>query len=160
MEEIYDVHCHLGCGECKYFQCDAERREDTTCKRIDHKHIQFSVPWFKSYDCGQYSGITCVDFEPKPLSKWLYEHWVSMQDYMDSYKRVEGREYVNGYIGLCLDGNQEIIYYVKFSDFFYNTFLDSDGQLKWEFRKYYKKSRKSPIGYTLVTERREDVETD
>ena len=30
-----------------------------------------------------------------------------------------------------------------------------EGNLKWIKKQYYKRSRKSPIGYELVTERRE-----
>ena len=152
-ENIYECHCHLGCGDCKYHQCDAERREDTTCKRLDHKHIQFAVPWFKSYDCGQQSAITCADFEPRESRKWLYEHWVSMDDYISAYEEVEKRPYLaDKTIGLCIDGDQSVRYYVRREDFHNNTFLNADGSLKWVKKQYYKKSRKSPIGYELVTE--------
>ena len=156
--EIYDAWCHLGCGDCKYHQPDAQYRDDTTCKRLDHKHLQFAVPWFKSYDAGQMNAVTCAEFEPKPIAKWLCDHWVSIQDYMESYERVEGKKYLHGHIGLCIDGDQSVRYYVKRSDFFNGTFVDSDGNLRWEFRKYYKQSRKSPTGYYLVTEERDEAD--
>lgn len=157
--EIADEFCHIGCGSCKYHQVDADRRQDTTCKRLDHKHIQFAVPWFKSYDCGQRSGITCADFEPEEYCKWLYHHWTSMQDYVESFERVEKREYLNGYLGLCLDGNQDIVYYVDRGDFFNNTFLNEDGSLKWHHKHYYKRTNKNAIGYVLVTEYNEESTT-
>ena len=157
---VYDNWCHLGCGDCKYFQCDAERREDTTCKRIDHKHLQFAVPWFKSYDCGQHSAIKCADFEPASRCKWLCEHWVSIDDYMADMRLIEGHNADRkltkngqvGYMGLCIDGDTSVRYYINGKDFYDNTFLNADGSLKWIKRCYYKQSRKSAFGYALVWE--------
>lgn len=148
----YEECCHIGCGDCKYFQVDADRRQDVTCRRIDHKRVKFAVPWFKSYDCGQQSGIICADFVPAKWHKWLFEHWTSIEDYCREYEEVEGRPRVRGMLWLCLDGNTDVEYGVDYLDFYNGTFAGPDGKPMWKERRYYKRSRKSPIGYELVYE--------
>ena len=152
-EMFWDMNCHLGCGDCKF--CDPKGDLDgvkSPCKRIDHKHIQFSVPWFKSYDCGQRSGGICNDFEPKEWKLWLYRHW--KPEFKDKTKGKQLSS-IPRTVDLCLDKDQSIVYKVKAEDFFYNTFLDENGNLKWIEKMYYKRSRKSPIGYELIHEKRE-----
>ena len=131
MTNVYEEYCHIGCGSCKYFQVNADMRDDTTCKRIDHKKIKFAVPWFKSYDCGQLSGIICSDFTPKEGCKWLYEHWVSIEDYCKEYEEIEGKPRIKGMLGFCINGDRSIRYYVRYKDFYDNDFLDENGDLKW-----------------------------
>ena len=158
---VYDNYINLGCGSCRYFQCDAERRDCTTCKRIDHKHFKFGKPWFKSYDCGQQSAITCADFEPKESCKWLCDNWVSIDDYMSDYELIEGKSYLdNKFITICIDDDFSVRYYIRRKDFHYNTFVNADGTLKWIKRCYYKQSRKSTIGYKLIWEFNEKELTD
>lgn len=152
--------CCLQCGECKHFQVNADRREDTTCKRIDHKRIQFAVPWFKSYDCGQFSsGGVCADFEPGVGVPWLKEHWTGIEDYIVDWEKEERRSFFgkNNYVTLILDGNKDVRYRVRKDDYFYNRFLNDDGSLKWVEKYYYKRSGKSPTGYELVHEYRDGV---
>jgi len=151
---IYDHCSHIGCGSCKYFQVDADRRTDTTCKRINHKEIKFSKPFFKSYDCGQLSGIICSDYTPAEWHKWLYNHWKSIDDYCREYEEAENRPRVKGLLGFCLDDDTSVRYYVYYKDFYNNTFLDEAGNLKWVERQYYKQVR-SGFGYKLITEKRE-----
>lgn len=150
---IYESNCHLECGQCKYFQVDADRREDTTCKRLDHKRYKLAVPWFKSYDCGQFHCNVCSDFEPRESSKWLHEHWTTMDDYIADYEAIEGKSFFdNKYTVLCLDNNTDVRYYVNRIDYFNNTFINADGTLKWVKKCYYKKTRSNAIGYKLVWE--------
>lgn len=148
-DEFLDMCSHFGCGLCKHFQVDADRREDTTCKRIDHKHFQFAKPWFKSYDCGQNSSIICKDFEPDESYMWLYNHWQGW-DFLFGDKIYKDNET----IGLCIDKDQSIRYKVKREDFVNGTFIDEDGNLKWVEKMYYKRTEDSPIGYHLVHEYR------
>lgn len=151
--EIFkDYCCHLGCGDCKYCNPSADLDSvESNCKRIDHKHIQFTKPWFKSYDCGQLGGGICNDFEPKEGLFWLYNHWKPEF----KVKFMKGFNTTRKVVGLCLDKDQSIRYYVNYKDFFYNTFKNDDGSLKWLYKQYYKQSRKSPIGYVLITEKNE-----
>lgn len=154
---VYESWCRLECGECEHFQVDADRREDTTCKRLDHKKYKLAVPYFKSYDCGQFHCNICSEFKPKASAKWLHDNWESIDAYMSEYESVEHKAFLDGYTVLCLDGNTAIRYYVKRSDYFYNQFVNTDGSLKWVKRCYYKKSRKSPIGYELIWEYNHDI---
>lgn len=151
MKPIFDeCWCRLEHGECVHFKVDADRNE-STCKRLDHKHIKFWKPYFKSYDCGQFMGNVCRDFEPRKESvPWLYNHWQGWDDYWDGEEPKP-----NETIPLVLDGNFSVMYHVLKTDFINNTFLNDDGSLKWIKRQYYKRSRKSPIGYELVTETNE-----
>ena len=141
-----DCPC-LQCGHCKFFNVRADMPNvQSTCKRVDHKHIKFAKPWFKSYDCGQFHGYICKDFEPSPTYVYLYVHWLS---YLDYFKRDPDD---SGLLGLVLDDNFDVDYYVKTKDFVNNTFLNPDGTLKWVKKMYYKRSKESPFGYRLVNE--------
>ena len=127
MKKLFEEEwCCLQCGQCKHFKVDADRTV-STCKRIDHKHIKFAFPYFKSYDCGQFSPFVCKDFEPSDTCPWLKEHWKGWNDYW------EGEE-PSGTIGFI---------------------LNDQGNLKWIEKEYYKQSRKSPIGYVLIHEKRQ-----
>lgn len=151
MKQIFEEEwCHLSCEQCRFFKVDADRTA-STCKRLDHKHIKFTNPWFKSYDCGQFSGTTCRDFEPSDTVPWLKEHWISWEDYWSG-------EEPTGKMWLILDDDRSVRYAVRREDFSDGTFLDDQGNLKWIEKEYYKQSRKSPIGYILVHERNEEHE--
>lgn len=148
-EMFKDCCCHLGCGDCKYCNPSADLDNvESRCKRLDHKHIQFAIPWFKSYDCGQLSGGICEDFEPNEWEFWLFNHW--KPEYKKSF--CKGNNGTKKTVGLCLDKNQSVRYYVDYMDFFYNTFKNDDGSLKWIYKQYYKQCKKSPMKYILVTE--------
>lgn len=155
-EMFMDMCCHLGCGDCKH--CNPKGDMDSVespCRRIDHKHFQFAVPWFKSYDCGQQNGIVCRDFEPNEWSLWLFRHWNSA--YLDEiYNRINDDKC----IGLCIDKDQSIRYYVRQKDFFNNTFKNKDGSLKWIYKMYYKRSKESATGYKLVKEYNSNIKID
>ena len=56
--------------------------------------------------------------------------------------KEEVKEFLNQFLEMPETDNDEIIFKV-------NT---PDGSLKWVKKEYYKQSRKSPIGYVLVTE--------
>lgn len=152
-DEFLDMWCSLRCKDCKFYKVDADRNE-SICKRIDHKHIQFAVPWFKSYDCD--SGGICSDFEPSETKVWLYNHWKGY-DFLYPCPPKE-----TSTTALCLDRDQSVRYHVLTRDFQNNTFLDEQGNLKWVEKLYYKQSRSSPIGYVLCREFRsgEIVTTD
>lgn len=142
-EQFFDCQ-RLSCGGCVYCNPSADLDSvESTCKRLDHKHLQFAKPWFKSYDCGQRGGCICSDFKPKEWQLWLYRHY--KKDFLNHLN-------LKGYIPLCIDKDWSIRYYVKKKDFYNNTFLDADNNPKWVFKKYYKQSRKSVTGYKLITE--------
>lgn len=44
-------------------------------------------------------------------------------------------------IPFTLNGDTSIRYYVRYLDFYNNTFLNPDGTLKWIYKIYYKKAR-------------------
>ncbi len=92
---LYDENPHIGCGDCKYFRINADR-EESLCKRIDHKATKFYRPWFKSYDCGQMTGIICSDFTPAERCKYLYEHWTSIEEYCEQYKQADPTVMLSG----------------------------------------------------------------
>lgn len=143
----------MRCGECIYFKVNADLNGiESTCKRLDHKKLRFAVPWFKTYDCGQFNGCVCRDFEPAKWCKYLYENWSSFDDY---FREILDRKTVD----LVIDGNLSIRYQIRYIDFVNNTFLDKEGNLKWIKRYFYKRvkvSEENPTGYKLVYEKNPD----
>ena len=136
------------CGDCKWFHVKADLEGfESTCKRLDHKKYRFVKSCFRSYDCGAFNQQICRDFEPDGLYKYLAEHWTSFDDWVGEISEKTK-------IGIVIDGNDSIHYYVKYKDFADGTFLDADGNLKWVERCFYKRCSydKSPIGYVLVHE--------
>ena len=146
---LQDMCYFVGCGSCKYHDPRGDQEGfESPCKRIDHKHIQLAKPWFKSYDCGQQSATMCNDFEPKDWCVYLKEHWTNPLD----YAAMGDESRIHGGISLCLDKDQSVRYVVEYRDFWFNTFRNSDGSLRWYQKSYYKQTRKSPTGYVLVRE--------
>ena len=147
MYNIHDDCPSIHCGNCKFFNVNSDSKNIVSpCKRIDHKHIKFAKSFFKSYDCGQFHGCICRDFEPSPTFVHLYTHWLSYDDYFnDTIKSTDT-------VALVLDGDFSVRYHVRRKDFADNTFLNPDGSLKFVEKQYYKQNHKSPIGYSLIHE--------
>ena len=147
MKELFEEKwCCLQCGQCRWFKVDAyQPGVESICKRIEHKHFKFAVPWFKVYDCGRTNGIVCRDFEPAEYVKWLRDHWVSYDDYYQGDKP-------KGLVFLTIDEDTSVRYGVLAKDFVDGTFIDENGELKWVQKKYYKRTKHSPTGYILATE--------
>lgn len=158
-EELRDACPRISCGQCIWFKVNADMDGiESTCKRLDHKKYQFAVPWFKSYDCGQFGAVCCRDFSPRKDNVYLYNHWKGFEDYFGDVKdtsdklTLDNLRSTKGLMGLCINKDQSVRYYIKAVDFTNNTFLDENGELKWIKKCYYKRTRKSPWGYELVYE--------
>lgn len=144
-EELDEWPC-LQHGQCKYFNVNADR-ETSTCKRIDHKKIKFAKPWFKSYDCGQYSQHICAEFEPRDSCKWLKEHWDGVHGYF-------GKSYQpKGMIWFTIGEDTSVRYGVPYKNFWDGSFVDFNGELNWIEKMYYKRT-KGGFGYSLIREKR------
>ena len=136
----------LECGQCKYFKVNADMENvESTCKRLDHKHLRFAKKIFKSYDCGQWQTNTCADFEPNNGVLWLVKHWNEVKNQIIHYKD-------NDVIMLNIDGNADVRYAISAIEFYNNTFINADGSLRWLYKYYYKQCRSSTTGYKLVIE--------
>ena len=156
LPELYDACPVIGCNDCIRYKPTADLPwEESTCKRLDHKHVKFYTSPFKSYDC---DGPICQDFQPNGLNKWLARHW--SPDFLKSWVgEYEAERPINRYVALILDGDRKVMYHVRYDDWFYGRFLNEDGTLKW-FRKQYQRkvvrqSNDGP-GFELVTELRTD----
>ena len=131
------------CRDCAYYNGTAWREEEESrCKRLDHKNLQFRVPFFVSYDC---NGQICADFKPSPMYKYFYSHWHDW--YIKFYTPKPGKT-----IALRVKGEGETDFNILYSDFFNNTFLNDNGSLKWLYKEYYIKTKHSPTGYLLIKE--------
>jgi hypothetical protein len=142
-DDWYEVNCR----HCKYSQYTETFQNkksiiQSECKRIDHNHIRFANPCFIGHACGGNLSRCGSDFEPSPGLPWLYNHW----DKIDIMLPKE-----NAVIPFTLDRDTSIWYYVKYLDFYNNTFLNPDGTLKWAYKMYYKKAR-NILGYGLMRE--------
>lgn len=146
METTHEEWSTLQCGQCKWFKCNADMKGvESTCKRLDHKHLRFVKKLFRSYDCGQFERYVCSDFYPRKTSVWLLNHWEEVKDQIIPYKP-------NEVIYLNVDGDVDVRYAVNALDFYNGTFTNADGSLKWLFRKYCKQCRDSMMGYKIITE--------
>lgn len=112
------------------------------CKRLEK--IELARPWFASVSDGR----PCKDFLPPKYHKLLLKYWRGVDIY---YKRVKPDDL----IAVCLNHDQSIRYNIKYSDFYNDTMFDENGNLKWIYKQYYKRTRESPTGYKLVREYRE-----
>lgn len=139
--------CRIECGECKWFKVNADMDGiESTCKRLDHKHLRFAKKIFKSYDCGCFDINTCADFEPDEKKvPWLYNHWNEVKEQIIPYGEFACVE-------LNIDGNTDVRYCVLGSDFYNNTFINEDGSLKWLYKYYQVPSRSSVTHYDIVYE--------
>lgn len=139
--------CRIECGECKWFKVNADMNNvESTCKRLDHKHLRFAKKIFKSYDCGCFDINTCADFEPDEKKvPWLYNHWNEVKEQIIPYGKF-------ACVALNVDGNTDVRYCVLGSDFYNNTFINEDGSLKWRYKYYSVPDRKSPTKYRIVYE--------
>lgn len=126
-----DEWIRIECRHCKYFKINADMENvESTCKRLDHKHLRFAKKIFMSYDCGCCNINTCGDFEPDEKKvPWLYNHWNEVKKQIIPYGK-------NDYVALNIDGNADVRYLVRGADFYNNTFINKDGSLKW-VSKYY-----------------------
>ena len=138
-DDVNNYHC----GSCQYYHA---------CKRIDHKTIQFAQPWFKSYDCNQFSGCICSDFEPGAWHKNACDTWQGFEHYWPRYVE-QWLPYADTkkLIYFTLNSDTSIRYGVRLLDFVYGTMID-DNMLKAVEKVYYKKT-KGGIGYKLIREK-------
>lgn len=128
----------------------------SACKRIDHKTVKFAKPWFKSYDCGDQHGI-CGAFEPEPLrSPVIAERWCGFEKYIALKAEAGDLRYPLRPVWFCINNDFSIRYGVDYWDFV-NGEMIKDGYLMCKKKQYYRISRKSPIGYELMTEDIEPV---
>ena len=123
-EEFIDCFGVMKCSQCA---------RHGKCKRLEK--IELARPWFASVSDGR----PCKDFSPK-YYKLLLKYWRGVDVKPDDI------------IAVCLNHDQSIRYYIKYSNFYNDTMFDENGNLKWIYKQYYKRTRKSPTGYKLVKE--------
>lgn len=144
VEDVRDAFPALGCGLCKFFKVNADR-EESLCKRLDHKQIRFYHPWFKSYDCGQFSQNLCADFKPNfSAVPALEKIWCGVDAYVGNIPEA-------GTTALYLGGDTNVQYKVRTKDFYDGSFMNGDS-IRCVEKSYYKIDRKSTTGYRLVRE--------
>lgn len=145
-----DTCPHYGCGDCKYFRVDADRNE-SLCKRIDHKKVKFAIPWFKSYDCGQHFHLPCNDFEPKHMEYADAKEWSGFDNFWNAYKEA-WLPYKNEHklTWFCLNDNKNVRYGVPIKSFVEGTMIQNNKLMA--VKKAYYKRVKDFIGYELLYE--------
>lgn len=93
----------------------------------------------------------CYKYEPSLYQKWVLQHWTNVFHYMEYHIKHKTTKF-NKYIALIKGENRNIIYYVRYIDFFHNEFLNSDGTLQAYEKVYMKRTRKNEIGYKIIHE--------
>ena len=151
---------NLRCGDCEYFLVNADMDNvESKCKRIDHKKIQFAVPFFKSYDCNQFSGCICSDFKPNEHRKHTCENWTNFEDYWKLYvEQWLPYQNMNKNKGFVLNRNTEVRYYVPLLKFVYGDMFQG-GKLMAVEKVYYKRCN-TGCGYKLVREKINGIEVE
>jgi hypothetical protein len=143
MDFCEDVE-HYHCGDCEFFH---------SCKRIDHANVKFAVPWFKSYDKNQFSGIICSDFCPAQWNVYAHKNWNGFEYYWPRYvEQWLPYSNTNSLVFFTLHDDTSVRYGVPLMNFVYGDMFDGD-LLKAVEKVYYKRSNSSPIGYKLVHEK-------
>lgn len=153
---MYDadtVPC-LRCMDCTAFNVRADLPGEVShCKRIDHKLIKFAIPWFKSYDC---NGPICADFAPRHPDYADFRDWTGYENWATVAHAV--RRYGDR-VWFTINGDTHIRYGVPADLFVHGGMIEGD-TLKADRKMYYKQSRKSPIGYELITEEIDGVHVE
>jgi hypothetical protein len=146
--EVSNLHC----GNCKFFKVDADRNE-SICKRIDHKTIQFGRAWFKSYDCNQHTGIICSDFIPADWCISIVREWNGFDEYWFNYvEQWLPYKNIDMLIPFFVNGDTDNKYMVKLMDFINGTMIENS-KLKAVQKVYYKQDRDPEgYGYKLIKE--------
>lgn len=148
---------HFGCGDCLYFDVNAERDNVVSiCKRIDHKNVKFAEPYFKSYDCGQHYHIPCGDFIPKHLDYADAKEWTNFNDFWNAYvKAWLPYENENITIPFTINDNTDVRYHVPLKRFIDGTMI-MDGFLQ-ATEKTYMKRTVIDLGVQLYTVVHEEI---
>lgn len=137
------------CKDCKHF---GNFTKGYCNKRIDHKQIEFAVPWFKSSP--EEVGFPCSEFEPSEIHVWdLKNYWTNWENWYADYKDtwLRGKDNSNKLCYFTLNGDRSVRYGVLISDYIYGTMIENN-KLKAIEKMYYKRT-KDGFGYKLIREK-------
>lgn len=115
---------HFMCQDCKYFKINADR-EESLCKRIDHKKVRFHKNPFSSYHCGEHH-IICRDFEPKHPEYADFKTWEGVDDYWNTYIESWHNGKTPKTLTFHVGGDYSIDYIVPFELFFYGGMIEGN----------------------------------
>lgn len=160
----WDCEERVGCQECIYWS------NRIPCqRRIDHSLVKVHYPSFATcYDNQLGRWTPCSDFKPNPRCKYIYEHWVDFDTYVEGYKTTwgeHGRMFYDGLIWIHLGGHLYDIYNapeyaIETKELvFGKPFNFKTGELhtvKKRYCKKYKKSNFHPLGFEILYE---DIES-
>ena len=142
------------CKDCKHYK---SAHLGGCTKRVDHKTIEFSAPWFR---CDPENCHTpCCEFEPSKIHIWdLKNYWTNWEnwwnDYVDTW--LEGHNPYNELIYFTLNGNTNVRYGVPMMDYVMGNMYNGNN-LKAVEKMYYKRTQKG-FGYKLIREKINGVE--
>ena len=144
---------HFMCRDCKYFKVNADR-EESLCKRIDHKKVKFYKSPFSSYHCGEHH-IICHDFEPKHPEYADFQNWNGIDDYLNTFIESWHNGKVQLNVTFHVGDDYSIDYIVPFDLFFYGGMIE-DNVLKATKKRTIVRDRISH-GVQLYKIKEEDI---
>lgn len=145
-EDVMNLHC----GDCLYYH---------NCKRIDHISVKFAVPWFKSYDRNQSSGIICNSFEPATWNLPAQKEWKGFDSYWSRYVETWlPYKNTNGLVYFTLGDNADVRYGVPLMDYLEGKMIEN-GILKAKMKMYYRRTKEG-YGYKLIREQIDGISID
>lgn len=154
MSYTVDTVPHLRCGQCKCFDIRADQDgHESSCKRIDHKKVQFFKSPFKSYHCGEWH-IPCSDFEPMHPEYADFRDWEGMEDAWPVFRDAWAKN-APSMLTFHVNKNYDVDYLVPFERY-YDGNMIKDGVLMAEYKQTCVKD-KVDLGVQLYKIRKEKI---
>lgn len=147
---------NLRCRDCKYFglidDFNAQHNRKVSCKNMDYVKYWISVPWFCSHCTGE-NKLICRQFVPSSYKIWLNQRFTCPDDFV-SYQITHGYlDFHKSKVPFIKAGNRNVTYDIYYRDFYYRTYENEDGSLKYARKSFFKKYKKNgTCSYLLVHE--------
>ena len=143
-----------GCNYCVY----KDLHDTGTCKREKIDKYIFFKPFFK---CDRFDRtLFCKDFHPSPICIHLLKTWIDADHYKNQLEAESERyKYIHehSHVAYRLNGNDNVLYCVRWRDFYNGNLIRPDGKFNAYEKLYYMGTRKN-CGYKLIREQIDGVE--
>ena len=153
IEERY--YCeNYRCRDCRHFRHVLKSTPSTGChRRIDHYHICYGGSIFSS--CPEENAFPCRDFEPSSVHVHGLSIWKGYDDWLSKWLIYwNNGKPLRRVMRFWVDGDRDVDYYARTSDWVNGTMFDGGGEPKWIERSYLKRTRDG-CGYKRVFEKYE-----
>ena len=135
------------CGQCIHWHV---RTDKSKCKRVLYPDTLIAArPYFSCDDTASKHSI-CSEFSPDPFYVDTYKRWTNIEEYAEQMRWAETNHQK---MWVMLHGDRSIRYATTLEAFRCGKMVDQNGVFHSIEKMYYKASKSSLSGYTLVHER-------